>query len=198
MPNDAPSDTLAQSGIPGMKWGVRKSESTSEHKALSRTKWKKGFALTNDELKTANARMELTTKYRNANIKGKKPISEMTNAELKTATDRSKREIAYGSRTLRDRLTNKKKLSELTDTELNDMAARTDLEKQYKDMHYFGKVKSPLFLDNKRLATAVERFKLKKKYKELKQEDISAGEKFVGIMLANGIKNKMKDAGVGK
>lgn len=190
---DHQDDTAAHSGVPGMRWGVRKDSSTSsDHAATAKIKRMKGWALSNEHLKTANDRMSLEVQYRGANLKSRKKMSSMSNDELKTVLDRSKRETAYSSRSLRDRLTNRKKLSEMSDKELDAMASRTNLEKQYKDIHYFGKVKNPVFLKDKVLADTVERAKLKQKYKELKSQNISSGEKFIQGMLKNALENKMK------
>lgn len=66
-------------GTKGMKWGVRKKSSRSaESSETSALRKKKGFQLTNDELKTVNARLSLEQSYSQLNpstiSKGKKAI----------------------------------------------------------------------------------------------------------------------------
>ena len=55
-------------GKKGMKWGVRKTRSqSSESKTISALRKKKGFQLTNDELKKVNARLSLEKQYSQLN-----------------------------------------------------------------------------------------------------------------------------------
>ena len=70
------SDELYHHGILGMKWGYRKSKPHSnkknryeskDSKRARKIKKKKLYQMSNDELRTLNARQELESKYKKAN-----------------------------------------------------------------------------------------------------------------------------------
>lgn len=62
---------IAHYGTKGMRWGVRKKRSrSSESSEASTLRKKKGFQLTNDELKTINARLSLEQSYSQLNPSG--------------------------------------------------------------------------------------------------------------------------------
>lgn len=65
------SQELAHYGVPGMKWGRRKSESKSggstDHKQAQRLKAKPVSDLSNKQLKTLTSRQELERKYNQLN-----------------------------------------------------------------------------------------------------------------------------------
>ena len=55
---------VAHYGVKGMRWGVRKKRSrSSESSEASSLRKKKGFQLTNEELKRVNARLSLEQSY---------------------------------------------------------------------------------------------------------------------------------------
>lgn len=74
------TDELYHYGIPGMKWGVRKAKSSKsgglfsrkkkrdtsseDSKEVAKIRKKKLHQMTNEDLKTANKRLEMETKYR--------------------------------------------------------------------------------------------------------------------------------------
>lgn len=61
-------EVVAHYGTKGMKWGVRKKRSrSSESSEASALRKKKGFQLTNDELKKVNARLSLEQSYSQLN-----------------------------------------------------------------------------------------------------------------------------------
>lgn len=66
-------ESLAHYGVPGMKWGKRKSRSarsskpSKDHRDARLIKGKPLHQMTNDELKRLNARNELESKFKKAN-----------------------------------------------------------------------------------------------------------------------------------
>jgi hypothetical protein len=65
---DIAGGAVVHYGTKGMKWGVRKKRSrSSESSEASTLRKKKGFQLTNDELKTVNARLSLEKSYSDLN-----------------------------------------------------------------------------------------------------------------------------------
>ncbi len=59
---------IAHYGTKGMKWGVRKSRSrSSDSSSTAKLRKKKGFQLTNDELRKVNARLSLEKQYSQLN-----------------------------------------------------------------------------------------------------------------------------------
>ena len=79
---------IAHYGTKGMQWGVRKARSrSSESKSTAKLRKKKGFQLTNDELKKVNARLSLEKTYSQLNpttaAKAKKVIGSMAGSMAK-------------------------------------------------------------------------------------------------------------------
>jgi len=79
---------IAHYGTKGMRWGVRKKRGRSvESKSAAKLRKKKGFQLTNDELKKVNARLSLEKTYSQLNpttaAKAKKVIGGMAGSMAK-------------------------------------------------------------------------------------------------------------------
>jgi len=101
---------IAHYGTKGMQWGVRKKRSrSSESKSTAKLRKKKGFQLTNDELRKVNARLSLEKTYSQLNpstaSKAKKVIASMagsmakqvlSNVVTETATNYAKKIITGG------------------------------------------------------------------------------------------------------
>ena len=73
---------IAHYGTKGMQWGVRKKRSrSSDSSSAAKLRKKKGFELTNDELKKVNARLSLEKTYSQLNpsiaSKAKKVVGDM-------------------------------------------------------------------------------------------------------------------------
>lgn len=102
---------IAHYGTKGMRWGIRKRRSrSSESKSTAKLRKKKGFQLTNDELKKVNARLSLEKTYSQLNpsttSKAKKVVGEMAGSMAKqvlssviteSATNYAKKIIAGGT-----------------------------------------------------------------------------------------------------
>jgi hypothetical protein len=79
---------IAHYGTKGMQWGVRKKRSrSSESKSAAKLRKKKGFQLTNDELKKVNARLSLEKTYAQLNpsatAKAKKAVASLAGSMAK-------------------------------------------------------------------------------------------------------------------
>jgi hypothetical protein len=102
---------IAHYGTKGMQWGVRKKRSrSSDSKSAAKLRRKKGFQLTNDELKKVNARLSLEKTYSQLNpssgAKAKKVIASMagsmakqvlSNVVTEAATTYAKKIVTGGS-----------------------------------------------------------------------------------------------------
>ena len=80
---------IAHYGTKGMRWGVRKKRSRSaESSETSALRKKKGFQLTNEELKKVNARLSLEKTYSQLNpttaSKAKKVVGDLAGNMAKT------------------------------------------------------------------------------------------------------------------
>jgi len=79
-------DFLQHFGVKGMKWG--KTSSKSSGGASSKKRKKKISEMTNDELKTINARLQLEKQYKDLTkkdtIKGRKFVKEVLTNSAKT------------------------------------------------------------------------------------------------------------------
>ena len=64
MPN---FNALTHYGVKGMKWGVRKRESSGEHKTARALGKKRARELTNKEIETYNRRVRLEAEYKKLN-----------------------------------------------------------------------------------------------------------------------------------
>ncbi len=75
-------------GTKGMRWGIRKKRSrSSESSESSKLRKKKGFELSNDELRKVNARLSLEKSYSQLNpstaSKAKKVVGELAGSMAK-------------------------------------------------------------------------------------------------------------------
>ncbi len=90
---------IAHYGTKGMRWGVRtKRVRSSESKSTAKLRKKKGFQLTNDELKKVNARLSLEKTYSQLNpstaSKAKKVVGSMAGSMAKQVLSNAVTEAA--------------------------------------------------------------------------------------------------------
>jgi hypothetical protein len=80
---------LTHFGVMGMRWGRRKSSSSSDHLTVSRIKKKKVHEMSNEELKVLTSRMQLEKQYKDLKPKktnmGKKVLEATLGNVGKTA-----------------------------------------------------------------------------------------------------------------
>lgn len=134
------TDELAHYGVPGMKWGVRKSRPTSS----SDSRWpfwpkRKQMSKSDNNKQTKSQPIK------------KKKLSELTDKEIKARMARMELERSYiemvkGNKKLKLEKSKpvqkpqKRKLSELTNEELQAKIDRMNLENRYKEL---AKTKNP-------------------------------------------------------
>ena len=109
------ADELYHYGVLGMHWGVRRKRYTSkDYRRTKAIRKKKVNQMTNDELKTANTRMELENKYKNLSSQrnaGKIVIKKLTSAAATAGTLAAGYEVyrKYGKKYVTKLLGSKKK-----------------------------------------------------------------------------------------
>lgn len=126
------NNELLHYGILGMKWGTRRS-STSSGSGSSKEKKTSAKTMSDEDLTSSVRRMSLEKTYNSlskqntkaSNLEKVKKVVDTTSTVVNQAKNLSKPS---------GRQTDKLDLSKMTDQQLRDRINRTNLEKQYNDM----------------------------------------------------------------
>lgn len=126
------NNELLHYGILGMKWGTRRS-STSSGSGGSKEKKTSAKTMSDEDLTSSVRRMSLEKTYNSlskqnakaSNLEKVKKVVDTTSTVVNQAKNLSKPS---------GRQTEKLDLSKMTDQQLRDRVNRTNLEKQYNDM----------------------------------------------------------------
>lgn len=131
----ATEETISHTGVPGMKWGVRrgpKLPDSSDHATYSSIRKKKVKDMSDDELKVVTKRAALVSLYRKSGPITKKKIRQMNNDELQGHIDKSSLRKAIGHNPVRRwNFKDFVKTYKLSDTDTKALLDRVNSENQY-------------------------------------------------------------------
>lgn len=126
-------NNFSHSGIPGMKWGIRRYQNKDGTRTSAGKKRETGNSMNDDELMSKVRRLNLEEQYKKMSKQAAKP-SKME--KTKKVVDATSSLVNEAKKISKEASSTKEKmnLSKMTDQQLRDRINRTNLEKQYNDM----------------------------------------------------------------